>query len=93
MMVSRVLTCCEGSLPRKLDEPITYFLSRRPPYFVLDETAMFCGISLMYDIFSCHDVCDDDSPFKMISKATLDHVRASKGAYIHVSATLHYKGQ
>jgi len=25
-------------------------------------------------------------------KATLSHVRASKGAYIHVSATLHYKG-
>jgi len=25
-------------------------------------------------------------------KATLDYVRASKGAYIHVSATLHYKG-
>ncbi|KAF8154902.1 2,4-dienoyl-CoA reductase [Crassisporium funariophilum] len=25
-------------------------------------------------------------------KATLDHVRASKGAYIHVSATLHYNG-
>lgn len=25
-------------------------------------------------------------------KATLDHVRASKGAYIHVSATLHYTG-
>ena len=26
-------------------------------------------------------------------KATIAHVRASKGAYIHVSATLHYKGQ
>ncbi|EKM60255.1 uncharacterized protein PHACADRAFT_246120 [Phanerochaete carnosa HHB-10118-sp] len=25
-------------------------------------------------------------------KATLPHVRASKGSYIHVSATLHYKG-
>ncbi|KAJ7143785.1 2,4-dienoyl-CoA reductase [Mycena epipterygia] len=25
-------------------------------------------------------------------KATLPHVRASKGAYIHVSATLHYRG-
>ena len=25
-------------------------------------------------------------------KATIPHVRASKGAYIHVSATLHYKG-
>ncbi|KAJ7075954.1 2,4-dienoyl-CoA reductase [Mycena belliarum] len=25
-------------------------------------------------------------------KATLPHLRASKGAYIHVSATLHYKG-
>ena len=25
-------------------------------------------------------------------KATLSHVRASKGAYIHVSATLHYRG-
>ncbi|KAH9931300.1 uncharacterized protein B0H18DRAFT_991037 [Fomitopsis serialis] len=25
-------------------------------------------------------------------KATIAHVRASKGAYIHVSATLHYKG-
>jgi peroxisomal 2,4-dienoyl-CoA reductase len=25
-------------------------------------------------------------------KATLDYVRASKGAYIHVSSTLHYKG-
>jgi len=25
-------------------------------------------------------------------KATIDHVRASKGAYIHVSATLHYNG-
>jgi len=25
-------------------------------------------------------------------KATLSHVRASKGAYIHVSATVHYKG-
>ena len=25
-------------------------------------------------------------------KATLSHIRASKGAYIHVSATLHYKG-
>jgi peroxisomal 2,4-dienoyl-CoA reductase len=25
-------------------------------------------------------------------KATLAHVRASKGAYIHVSATLHYRG-
>lgn len=26
-------------------------------------------------------------------KATLSHIRASKGAYIHVSATLHYKGK
>jgi peroxisomal 2,4-dienoyl-CoA reductase len=26
-------------------------------------------------------------------KATIEHVRASKGAYIHVSATLHYNGQ
>lgn len=25
-------------------------------------------------------------------KATLAHLRASKGSYIHVSATLHYKG-
>jgi peroxisomal 2,4-dienoyl-CoA reductase len=25
-------------------------------------------------------------------KATLEHVRASKGAYLHVSATLHYRG-
>jgi len=25
-------------------------------------------------------------------KATIDHVRASKGSYIHVSATLHYRG-
>jgi len=25
-------------------------------------------------------------------KATLAHVRASKGAYLHVSATLHYNG-
>lgn len=25
-------------------------------------------------------------------KATLSHLRASKGAYIHVSATLHYRG-
>lgn len=26
-------------------------------------------------------------------KATIEHVRASKGAYIHVSATLHYNGK
>ena len=25
-------------------------------------------------------------------KATLPHLRASKGSYIHVSATLHYRG-
>jgi 2,4-dienoyl-CoA reductase [(3E)-enoyl-CoA-producing], peroxisomal len=25
-------------------------------------------------------------------KATLSHIRASKGSYIHVSATVHYKG-
>jgi len=25
-------------------------------------------------------------------KATLPHIRASKGSYIHVSATLHYTG-
>ncbi len=25
-------------------------------------------------------------------KATLPHIRAKKGSYIHVSATLHYRG-
>ena len=25
-------------------------------------------------------------------KATIPHVRATKGAYVHVSATLHYRG-
>lgn len=55
------------------------------------DTVSCLSLKRLVTRLSCHFFENKIGSFNTI-KATLSHVRASKGAYIHVSATLHYKG-
>jgi NAD(P)-dependent dehydrogenase (short-subunit alcohol dehydrogenase family) len=93
-LVRQITFSCPPSSSFLFSSPTPFTVKRRisPHRFVFDFEGLSADIDIDIDIALVVVLLIQLGTYNTI-KATIPYVRQSRGSYIHISATLHYRGQ